>query len=719
MPNDAQGFNWEKIKTDPKLWMRLATPADETNALSRVFNGDENPFKKDSDEAIERLKTLAAAGQLYIREYGRTNHFRKVELEKDEPKLEGRYVQRLNGNTDPVAGFLMRLSRSYFKWIGINFISNWFDRRLQRRDERLEHDKRFREEFKNESKAEKKEIKETAKQLKKEAKAQKKLDKLKKELEKAQEELDQIKGKDKGKTKGEMDSPLAQPPETEQQNTMQPTHLGDQPVQQQQNTKEQSKLTEQQTISHQINGKPKEEKQPESKTTDKEPDVRLNVDGVEYNNKDLSALPPEVKKALEVLTTFIAQQKQIEKDVKGFTVENTAQHEVLGSKPKADFSIDNGMQHEILGSTQQEAKEAVEGEVNKGNIPSPTEQPETLEPELVSMQKQEQAPLQQRLEAEAQEMERATNWQGSVENTLLSHEEAKAYHDHYNAIKDQGDLGTEYISGVAYGVLSKAAADPEKHQQVLDALLSGKSLGSGNGDLVSNGVSAYNHAIEQKTLGNKETMAEMLAESIRALSQQASRETGVSPRNVMIGKLIANAAAMATENNLELPLSEEEMTIARGAATMADLAVRYQNAQQYLGKEPMDLSSQTGKAAVRDLLAGKAIESMVKDNQSEGQKVTNTQMIMGQGMWDVDNLLGMTRDSNTCQKIKPNQVKELLENPNGYKAAKVVYNLTTELLDEAMEIQKGVQDMQMQLQNEQQLEQEQPNINPLQGGLVG
>lgn len=728
MPNDAQGFDWEKIKTDPKLWMRLAMPMDKTNALGRVFKGEENPFQRDGDAAIERLKTLAATGQLYLREYGRSSHFRKVEMEKDQPKLTDRYELRLNGNTDPVAGFLMRLSRSYFKWIGINSISNWFDKRLKLRDERIEHDKRYREEFSTLSKAEKIEIKETAKQQKKEAKAQKKLDKLKKELEKAQEELNQIQGKDKGKTKGEMDSPLSQPPETEKQNSMQPTALGDQPVQNQLNSKEQSQLSQQQTVSHQITGKPKDEKKPESKTTDKEPDVRLHVDGVEYNSKDLSALPPEVKNALEVLTSFIAQQKQIEsslqKGANGFTIENTAQHEVLGSKPKADFSIDNGIRHEVLGNTQVNApKVAVEGEVSKGNIPSPIEQPVELEPEKVSMQKQEPAPLQQRLEAEAQEMEKATNWKANVENALLSHEEAKSYRDNYNMIKDQGNLGTEYLAGAAFGVLSKLSAEPEKQQQVLDALLSGKSLGSGNDDLVSNGVSAYNRAIEQQAQGNKETMAEMLADSIRALSQQASRETGVSPRNVMIGKLIANAAAMATENNLELPLSDEEMAMARGATTMADLAVRYHNAQQYLGKEPMDLSSKTGKAAVRDLLAGKAIETMVRDNHKEGQKITATQMIMGNGMWDMENLLVMTRDSQTCQKIKPDQVKALLEKPDGFEAAKVAQNVTMELLDESMEIQKGVDEMmEKQLQNEEQLEQEQlqqPEINPLQGGIGG
>ena len=90
-------------------------------------------------------------------------------------------------------------------------------------------------------------------------------EKLQKELEKTQKELDKIRGKDTSKTKGEMDSPLSDPPKTEQKkNDMQPTLLGDDPVQNQKKVEGPQKTnpSQERTGSHQING--------ENKTTNKE-----------------------------------------------------------------------------------------------------------------------------------------------------------------------------------------------------------------------------------------------------------------------------------------------------------------------------------------------------------------------------------------------------------------------------------------------------------------
>ena len=719
MPNDEQGFNWEKIKNDPGIWMRLATPMDKNNTLGRVFTGDENPFQKDSDGAVEKLKNLANAGKLYLREYGRASHFRKVEMDGEEPKLEGRYVQTLNGNTDPVAGLLMRASRAYFKWLGFESISNWFDKKLKQRDERIEYDRKYREEYKSLSKQEKKELKKREKQEKLEAKAKKKLEKLEKAVEKARKELDKIQGKDTSNTKGEMDSPLANPPEVDaNKNTMQPTLTGDQLVQQQQQLQQNKKenLTQQQTTEQQILGTKKTGNQPVAN----QQNLQFSVNGVEYTQNDLKAMPEEIKRAVELLTSFIAQQKAMENTAQqkknaNLSVEQTAQYEVLSAnQPGVPDLIIESSGFETVPQ-QEEGKTAVEGEVNKGNIPSPVEQPAELEPEKVSMQKpsekQEANSLQQRLAAEAQEMDRVKDWKGLLANSLFSHEEAKSYLGNYEMVKDYGNLGAEYVLGTVAGMLS-SKADPETKQQVIDALISGKPLGNEHQEILKAGIASMTHAEKESTFGNKKEQAEMLADTIRTLSQQASRESGLSPRNVMIGRMIGNIAAMATENGLELPLDEDDMILARGAATMGDLAIRYHNAKQHLGQENMDLSGRTGRNAVRDLLAGKAIETMISDNHKEGQEITNTQMLMGQGLWDMENLLVMTRDSKTCQQIKPEQVKSLLEEPNGFKAATVANSITTDLLHEAMEIQKSVDDMmEKQLQNEEQLEQ--PEMNQI------
>lgn len=757
MPKDTKGFNWETLKTDPSLWKRLVTPNSDDKTLTSVFKGEENPLKGDDESAVEKLKKLADAGQLYVREYGRASHFRKVKMDGDEPKLGSMYVQKLNGNTDPMAGLFMRMSRAYFKWIGLESLSNWFDKKLKQRDERIERDKRTKEEYKTLSKDEKaalkkqikkeqREAKAQKKQEKLEAKAQKKLEKLQKEVEKARKELEKLQGKDTTKTKGEMDSPLSDPPKTEEkENTMQPTQLGDRPVQNQLENNKQT-LTQQPTVHQEVLGQKKEETKPEKKeepkTVTNEPVMQININGVQYTKNDMGAIPEEIRRALELITTFIAQQKALEnalqqktpdKQTQPLAVENTAQEEFLASEKKGtpQFTIENAGQQEILTSNkpgvpnlvvesigrEEEGKTAVEGEVNKGNIPSPVEQPENLEPEKVSMQKppekREPTSLQQRLAEEAKEMDRVKDWKELLADSLFAHEEAKSYKGNYDMVKDVGNLGAEYLLGAIAGMLS-SQADPRAKQQVMDALIGGKPLGAEHQELLKAGIASMNHAEKEATFGNKKAQAEMLADSIRELSQQASRESGLSPRNVMIGRMIGNMAAMATENGLELPLDENDMILARGAATLGDLALRHHNARQYLGQEDANLSSRAGRNAVRDLLAGKAIETMISDNQKEGQEITNTQVLMGQGLWDMENLLVMTRDSKTCQQIKPEQVKSLLEKPNGFKAATVANGITTDLLNEAMEIQKGVDEMmEKQLQNEEQLEQ--PEMNHMQG----
>ena len=282
-------------------------------------------------------------------------------------------------------------------------------------------------------------------------------------------------------------------------------------------------------------------------------------------------------------------------------------------------------------------------------------------------------------------------------------------------VNDVGNLGAEYVLGAIAGMLS-LKADPEAKQQVMDALIGGKPLGGEHQEFLKNGIAAMDHAEKEATFGNKKEQAEILADAIRELSQQASRESGLSPRNVMIGRMIGNIAAMATENGLELPLDEQDMTLARGAATLGDLALRCHDAKQYLGQENVNLSSRAGRNAVRDLLAGKAIETMISDNHKDGQEITNTQLLIGQGLWDMENLLVMTRDSKTCQKIKPEQVKALVEDPDGFAAARVAHHITKDLLKEAMESQKSVDEvMEKQLQNEEQLEQ--PEKNALQAPM--
>ena len=136
MSMDEQGIDLEKLKTDPRMWLRLATPLGNGNVLGNVFTDKENPFTKDAPGAMEKVQKLASEGKLYLRDLGRSRHFKKGEKGADGLNLGAQHEIKLSNST---AGFglsvLMRMSRAYFKWIGLDSISNWFDGRLKRRSE--------------------------------------------------------------------------------------------------------------------------------------------------------------------------------------------------------------------------------------------------------------------------------------------------------------------------------------------------------------------------------------------------------------------------------------------------------------------------------------------------------------------------------------------------------------------------------------------------------
>ena len=204
MPYNQQGLDLKALKTDPKMWMRLAMPSKNGKYLENVFKDKENPFEKNNQAAVETLEKLAAEGKLYLRDFGRSRHFQKVEKGDDGLKLGAQHEIKLSNST---AGFglsvLMRLSRAYFKWIGLERISNWFDGRLKRRAELNELNSRYKEEYKSLTKEEKKELK----ALRKHEKNLKKLEKFQKEVNKTQQELDEVRGVNAPQISNPFDNP--------------------------------------------------------------------------------------------------------------------------------------------------------------------------------------------------------------------------------------------------------------------------------------------------------------------------------------------------------------------------------------------------------------------------------------------------------------------------------------------------------------------------------
>ena len=724
MPYNQQGLDLKALKTDPKMWMRLAMPSKNGKYLENVFKDKENPFEKNNQAAVETLEKLAAEGKLYLRDFGRSRHFQKVEKGDDGLKLGAQHEIKLSNST---AGFglsvLMRLSRAYFKWIGLERISNWFDGRLKRRAELNELNSRYKEEYKSLTKEEKKELK----ALRKHEKNLKKLEKFQKEVNKTQQELDELRGVN---TKGEMDSPLSQPPTVEQkENTMQPTLLGDQPVQQIPPAPPlPNQFAVKQTTQQEIPDTKKEENEQGENTRDN----KITINGVELTEETAKQFPPQIVEAFKLIQQHINEKEAKEKtnqqpvqESQQVVNENkqegplaTAQTQVV-EEPQVTEQVPKTQ----LTETEQifsnnPTPPTVDEKVPDQEIDSPLKNGADLEPNQVNAQErpkdQAQKDLQERLAAEKDAMDAVQNWKDFVANSLFSHEEGRSAKEFYqNVNKNNEAAGAEYLTGAVFGILSNRSVNPEQKQQVMDALLSGKPLGSENAKLIDDGIAAYNDAIARKTSGSPERLVNMLADSMRELGHQASRETTLSPRLVMIGRLLSNAAQMTNENNLELPIDEDEFSIVKGAGTLADVAQKYHDARQRLGNDLENISSKENRGAVRDLLMGNAVEKMIQQDKRLGQTITNTQMIMGGGLWEVKKLQTYTSDTATRRGIQPEDIQAILKKPNSTKALSIGTKIGNEVVKASMEDYNAAEKA-MQKEMELGQQENQVEINPIQ-----
>ena len=724
MPYNQQGLDLKALKTDPKMWMRLAMPSKNGKYLENVFKDKENPFEKNNQAAVETLEKLAAEGKLYLRDFGRSRHFQKVEKGDDGLKLGAQHEIKLSNST---AGFglsvLMRLSRAYFKWIGLESISNWFDGRLKRRAELNELNSRYKEEYKSLTKEEKKELK----ALRKHEKNLKKLENFQKEVNKTQQELDELRGVN---TKGEMDSPLSQPPTVEQkENTMQPTLLGDQPVQQIPPAPPlPNQFAVNQTTQQEIPGTTKEENEQGENTRDN----KITINGVELTEETAKQFPPQIVEAFKLIQQHINEKEAKEKtnqqpvqESQQVVNENkqegplaTAQTQVV-EEPQVTEQVPKTQ----LTETEQifsnnPAQPTADKKVPDQEIDSPLKNGADLEPNQVNAQErpkdQAQKDLQERLAAEKEAMDAVQNWKDLVANSLFSHEEGRSAKEFYqNVNKNNEAAGAEYLTGAVFGILSNRSVNPEQKQQVMDALLSGKPLGSENAKLIDDGIAAYNDAIARKTSGSPERLVNMLADSMRELGHQASRETTLSPRLVMIGRLRSNAAQMTNENNLELPIDEDEFSIVKGAGTLADVAQKYHDARQRLGNDLENISSKENRGAVRDLLMGNAVEKMIQQDKRLGQTITNTQMIMGKGLWEVKKLQTYTSDTATRRGIQPEDIQAILKKPNSTKALSIGTKIGNEVVKASMEDYNAAEKA-MQKEMELGQQENQVEINPIQ-----
>jgi hypothetical protein len=137
----------------------------------------------------------------------------------------------------------------------------------------------------------------------------------------------------------------------------------------------------------------------------------------------------------------------------------------------------------------------------------------------------------------------------------------------------------------------------------------------------------------------------------------------------MIGRLINNTFALCEKFGVEPTLDENQMAAVKGAAQMGTLARRYFNARQHLANNPLNLEDQKTKIAVCDLLAGRAVETMIEADKREGREATKTQELMGKEIWSAEQLRILANGTPMRKVINQKQIDTILDEPHGFRAA--------------------------------------------------
>ena len=126
-----------------------------------------------------------------------------------------------------------------------------------------------------------------------------------------------------------------------------------------------------------------------------------------------------------------------------------------------------------------------------------------------------------------------------------------------------------------------------------------------------------------------------------------------------------------------------------------------------------NISSKENRGAVRDLLMGNAVEKMIQQDKRLGQTITNTQMIMGKGLWEVKKLQTYTSDTATRRGIQPEDIQAILKKPNSTKALSIGTKIGNEVVKASMEDYNAAEKA-MQKEMELGQQENQVEINPIQ-----
>lgn len=703
MADNQKSFDLEKLKTDPGLWKRLATPFEGSDKMGNVFLEKENPFiAASAAAAMEKVRKLAEEGKLYVREFGRSRHFQKVEKDGEHVKLGEQVDAKTAGPYDPALGLLHRLSQRYFRRFGMEKIANWFGKRVEKYDAYLELDKQYKREYDSMSKAQKEQLKALRKREKKENSLQEKEKSLQEELEKVQKELSDLK-KDK-----------APNPEQEQLD----------PEQEQPNPEQEQPKQEQEQAQREQIPRPEQELQQEQQlqtpggpfARDPEQIIRdgdaIYIGGVKITG-EVKNLDPELLRDLvaQIKAQTQEQQRREEPDIQEPPLDQEALNnaarvpgennpeKVAAQQDTSGFWLfDDDPQPEDHSELIPDDDSLVEDHIDLIRFDDePQPKPEEPVP----------ATLQARLAQERDRLDNITAWANGLTKAMMDNETNRVV---YENITEHGTFSADETRALLIGTVSALFGTKEGRQQggqLLESVINGQlPKEPAFESQVQQGIQVFDRAWEQLEKGDGKPMGKLMSDSIRELSRSAAERTNLSERNILIGRLISETFRLAQDKpGIKLNLNDEELAAAKGALTMSVVEEKNLRARQLLGgKENLDIRDPQTVTAVRDILMAKGVESCMYSDPPEEGKVSNTQLLMGTDVLSLSNLELMTNGSQPRQNITTEQIKELMNNPQGIRAMKAGMQVAKKFARDAIqkadrELNPPEHELQMQARN--------------------
>ena len=108
---------------------------------------------------------------------------------------------------------------------------------------------------------------------------------------------------------------------------------------------------------------------------------------------------------------------------------------------------------------------------------------------------------------------------------------------------------------------------------------------------------------------------------------------------------------------------------------------------------------------------------MFKLDKAQDGAISNTQIIMGEGLWSPENLQKLVSQTDARRNLQPETLQNLLAKPESSIAVSLSQEVAEDLIPASQAIQNQ-KDMQPERVNAAENEmQQQPQINPLQGAM--